>query len=414
MTAITSKALIRKDSFSPEKPFSEKTAILDDFRIVFKSRLVSNHIRKEVLMGKAKFGIGGGGKELLQIALANSFQKGDFFSGYYRDQTFMMKKGLASVQAIFASLYGDAANDPFSGGRQMNNHFATPFIDQKGNWLSLNEQYNVTSAISPLAGHVPRALGLALASQKFKNQDTHNQFSRSGQEVSFCVVGDATTAEGVFFEAVNAAGAMQVPIVFVIQDDGYGISVPTKDQMTKGSISEILQGFASKKRGEGFEIHPVKAWDYVKLHEVFDKAVSNTRQTHKPCIIHVTECTQSNGHSTSGSHERYKPKSRLEWENKMDCLRQFEAWITDNEWATKAEMEDLKKELTAEFRKEKQEAWANYQNPTKEIQKELVAILAQLSLDFPKNKDLETLNKALAALNNIAISDLLVIAEKTN
>jgi len=415
MTAIQSRVHRKRNSAIIKKRVpSKKEVLLADFRIAFLSRLASNHIRKEVLMGKAKFGIGGGGKELLQIALAKSFKKGDYFSGYYRDQTFMLKKGLATVANLFASLYGDSEHDLYSGGRQMNNHFATPFVDKKGNWTPLHQQYNVASAISPLAGHAPRALGIAQASQKLRtNASAKNSLKQSGNEVSFCVVGDATTSEGVFLETINAAGVMQVPMIFVIQDDGYGISVPTKDQTTKGSISEALSGFESKKAGEGLRIHHAKAWDYDQLHKVFKTAVSQTRATHKPCIIHVTECTQANGHSTSGSHERYKSEERLQWEQEHDCLLRFEKFLLKKEVISENELAELKITLTATFKKEKQKAWADYQILPKKIQKELSTLLDQLTKEFSQVAKLQKQQKELHALTNISVKDVLRIAEKT-
>ncbi len=414
MTAIQPQAYRRRDAaFVKKRILSKKEILLADFRIAFLSRLASNHIRKEVLMGRAKFGIGGGGKELLQIALAKSFKKGDYFSGYYRDQTFMLKKGLATIADLFTSLYGDSENDLYSGGRQMNNHFATPFVDKKGAWTPLRQQYNVASAISPLAGHAPRALGLAQASQKLRtNKLAKNSLKQNGNEVSFCIVGDATTSEGVFLETINAAGVMQVPMVFVIQDDGYGISVPTKDQTTKGSISEALRGFESKKTGEGLAIYKVKAWDYTQLHKTFETAVSKTRTTHKPCIIHVTECTQANGHSTSGSHERYKSAERLQWENENDCLLKFEKFLLQKAIINETELAEFKISLTTEFKKEKEKAWVNYQVLPKKIQKELGIILDQLAKEFNQLTKLSQLQKELRTLTNIAVSDVLRIAEK--
>jgi len=328
-----------------------------------------------VLMGKAKFGIGGGGKELLQIALAKSFIKGDYFSGYYRDQTFMLKKGLATVANLFASLYGDSEHDLYSGGRQMNNHFATPFVDKQGAWTPLHQQYNVASAISPLAGHAPRALGIAQASQKLKtNASAKSALKQTGNEVSFCIVGDATTSEGVFLETVNAAGVMQVPIIFVVQDE---------------------------------------AWDYDQLHKVFKTAVSQTRATHKPCIIHVTECTQANGHSTSGSHERYKPTERLQWEKEHDCLLRFEKFLLEKRIISESELAEFKITLTAEFKKEKQKAWADYQTLPKRFQKELSTLLDQLTKEFSQVSKLQNLQKELRTLTNISVRDVLRIAEKT-
>jgi len=391
---------------------AKKFHILADFKIAYKSRLISNLIRKEVLAGKAKFGMEGAGKELLQIAMAHAFQKGDFLSPYYREQTFMLQKELASVESILAALYADAANDPFSGGRQMNQHYATPFIDKEGHWLPHKEQYNVGASLSSLAGQVPRALGLALASQKFRAAKVESTMSSAGKEVSFCVLGDATTSEGVFFEAVNAAGVMQVPIVFVIQDDGWGISVPTKYQTTKGSISEVLSGFESNNKGEGLDIYTVKAWDYIALNQVFDTAAQNARKHHIPSIIHVTECTQGNGHSTSGSHERYKPKERLEWEKEMDCLLQFEAWIVEKKWATIEELDCLKSSIEQEIKKEKQTAWQAYQLPVRQYKSEIDSFFQQLEQAYPKHEKLSQLHTALKSFTKGTLSDLLMLVEK--
>lgn len=409
--------MITKELSSLNTPLRRSTSfqatdVLEDFKLSFKSRLVSNHIRKEVLIGKAKFGIEAAGKELLQIAMAKYFQKGDFFSGYYRDQTFMMKKGLASVQSLFASLYADASNDIYSGGRQMNNHFATPLIDKNGEWTEHIDNYNVASALSPLAGNVPHALGLALASQKYRLAAKSDKFTHQGNEISICVVGDATTSEGVFFEAINAAGVMKVPMVFVIQDDGYGISVPTKYQTTKGSISEILKGFQKNEAGEGLNIYTAKAWDYAQLHDTFEKAIGETRLDHTPCIIHIQECTQPNGHSTSGSHERYKGEDRLQWEKDQDCLLHFEQWIINNKYATTEELDELKMDVSTEFKKEKKEAWRQYIDPVKDLKKELIPQLKLLISEFPNHDDLKNI---ISSFNNAPISsrsEILKFVEK--
>ncbi len=306
----------RKLNLGKNFKVTDKATILNDLRIIALSRELSITMRKEVLTGKAKFGIGGAGKELVQIAMAKSFEKGDFWSGYYREQTFMLAKGLATPESFFAALYGDAANDIYSGGRQMNNHFSTPLVDADGEWLAHQEQYNVMSSISALAGQIPHALGAALASKKFKENQLLDapKLSNNGTEVSFCIMGDASTSEGVFFESVNAAGVMKVPIAFIIQDDGFGISVPTKYQTTKGSISEVLEGFRINEKGEGLDIYNVKGWDYPALCDTFEKGIEKIRKTHTPAIFHVQECTQPLGHSTSGSHQRYKTAERLNLE----------------------------------------------------------------------------------------------------
>ena len=396
------------------KSLLKQQQILADFKIAYQSRLVSNMTRKEVLNGRAKFGLESSGKELLQLAMANSFQPGDFFSGYYRDQTFMMKLGIANVTELFSAIYADIDNEKFSGGRQMNNHFATPFVDANGKWLAQTENYNVTSSLSPLAGQIPHALGLALASKKFRtNPQTEEDLSINGNEVSFCVLGDATTSEGIFFESVNAACVMQVPIVFVIQDDGWGISVPSELQTAKSSISAVLQGFQRDFKGEkACEIHQVKAYEYEKLYEVFENAVATTRKEHVPCIIHITECTQQNGHSTSGSHERYKPKARLEWEKAMDCLVLFENWILKNKWATSPELDEIKIDLAATIKEGKQTAWQQFQAPFKAMKKELLDILAPLMTANAANEPLNNIHRAVVNSPHGNKSDILEFAQK--
>jgi len=398
-------------SISPAK----KKKILEDYTLLFKSRLASNHIRRDVLSGKAKFGIESAGKELLQLALADNFEKGDFYSGYYRDQTFMMKMGLATVADIFAALYGDTLNDKFSGGRQMNGHFATPFLDNKEeNWLPLTEQYNVSSAISSLAGQVPRALGLALASKKFRESNWKRpNFSKNGKELSYCIIGDAATSEGVFFEAVNAACVMQVPIIFVVQDDGYGISVPVEMQTAKSSISEALKGFQRNRPNEkACEIYTVRAWDYEALQETFAFAAKIARKEHVPCIVHVTEVTQGNGHSTSGSHERYKSKDRLAWEKEKDCLVQFEKWMLARQYASEAELAAIKLAVSTDFKKEKNAAWKAYQEPFQMALKEVSPLIAKLAKQYPENAKLQVTYQQIVKSTQGAISHLLLLAEQ--
>jgi len=392
----------------------KKQRILADFKIAYESRLVSNLARKEVLNGRAKFGLESSGKELLQLAMAHHFQKGDFFSGYYRDQTFMMKLGIANPTALFSALYADMDNDKFSGGRQMNNHFATPMLDEQGNWLAQTENYNIASPLAPLAGQLPHALGLALASKKFRATNTPNEnLSINGNEVSFAILGDATTSEGIFFETVNAACVMQVPMIFVIQDDGYGISVPQELQTAKGNISTVLQGFQREFKGEkACEIYRVKAYEYEKLYKIFEKAVSTTRQEHVPAIIHITECTQQNGHSTSGSHERYKPKARLEWEKKMDCLVQFEAWMLKHNWATQEELNQIKTTKANTVKTGKKLAWQQFQAPFKAMKKELIDLLKTLILANPANEKLNAIYKELVNLLHGNKSDILETAQK--
>jgi TPP-dependent pyruvate/acetoin dehydrogenase alpha subunit len=317
--------------------------VLNDFKITVISREASLLGRKEVLTGKAKFGIFGDGKELAQVAMARYFQPGDFRSGYYRDQTFMFATGLATVDQFFSQLYANPniENDPFSAGRQLVSHFATPNVDENGNWLDLANRKNISSDIAPTAGQMPRSLGLAFASKCFRNTPVLQQFkhlSNNGNEICFCTIGDASTSEGPFWETINAAGVLQVPLAVFVWDDGYGISVPREYQTTKGSISEALQGMQKDEHTNGINIYKVKAWDYSGMCEVFEAALQKVRETHTPALFHVEEVTQPQGHSTSGSHERYKSAERLAWEREWDCIKKFREWIVLSGLATDDEL----------------------------------------------------------------------------
>lgn len=301
--------------------------ILSDYRIAWESRQASLTGRKEVFMGKAKFGIFGDGKEVAQLAMAKFFRDGDFRSGYYRDQTFMFAIGELTLQQYFAQLYAhtDVEAEPSTAGRAMNGHFGTRSLDEEGNWKNLTEQKNSSSDISPTAAQMPRLVGLAYASKLYRqNEGLQNlkNFSVNGNEVAFGTIGNASTSEGMFFEAINAGGVLQVPMLVSVWDDAYGISVPAEYQTTKGSISEILAGFQrTSQDGQGYEIFKVKGWDYAALCETYEAAVRVCREQHVPVLVHVEELTQPQGHSTSGSHERYKSKERLEWEADYDCLK---------------------------------------------------------------------------------------------
>lgn len=348
-----------------------RTTVLNDFKFAALSREASLLGRREVLTGKAKFGIFGDGKELAQVAMAKFFKPGDFRSGYYRDQTFMFASGLASVQQFFAQLYADPilGNDPFSGGRQMVSHFATKFVDENGNWLDLANRKNVSSDIAPTAGQMVRALGLAFASKCFRNAPSVQQFddlSHNGNEVCFCTIGDASTSEGHFWETINAAGVLQVPLAVFVYDDGYGISVPKSHQTTKGSISAALKGFQKKDDTNGVNIYRVKAWDYAGMCEVFEDAIQKVRDTHIPAVFHIEEVTQPQGHSTSGSHERYKSAERLEWEREWDCLKKMREWIVTNGIATDAELDTVHEAAKEQVKQEKNAAWESYLEPIKE------------------------------------------------
>ena len=306
-----------------KKQEAYRKEVLKDYYTAVLSREASLLGRKEVLTGKAKFGILGDGKELAQLAMARAFKKGDWRAGYYRDQTFMMAIDECSVQDYFAQLYADSDNDPFSGGRQMNSHFATPTIDAQGNWLDHTKTPNISSDVSCTAGQMGRGLGLARASKYFRDTDKYKgkeRFSNNGDEVCFVTIGDSSTSEGAFWETLNAATVERVPMLVAVWDDGYGISVPVELQTTKGSISDALEGFHVNEHGEGMYIFTAKGWDYAELCAVFDRASRAVRKDHRPALVHIKEITQPQGHSTSGSHERYKSKERLAWEMEYDCI----------------------------------------------------------------------------------------------
>ena len=363
-----------------------RNQVLQDYKIALISRETSLLGRREVLTGKAKFGIFGDGKELAQIAMAKSFQSGDFRSGYYRDQTFMFASGLASVEQFFAQLYADpdVKNEPFSAGRQMVSHFSTRNVDENGNWLDLANRKNVSADSSPTAGQMPRAVGLALASKSFRNiQQLWNQhhLSHNGNEVCFCTIGDASTSEGHFWESINAAGVMQIPLAVFVWDDGYGISVPNKYQTTKGSISSLLQGFQKEKNTNGIQIYKVKGWDYAEMCEVFEAGIQKMRETHTPAIFHVEELTQPQGHSTSGSHERYKNQERLNWEKEWDCNKKFKEWILENAIASVEDLDAVEEESKDFVKESKQKAWEKFQKPIQEQVKKVTKIISNLQLN---------------------------------
>jgi len=345
-----------------------KEELLSDYKVAVTSRECSLLGRREVLTGKAKFGIFGDGKELPQLAWARSFENGDFRSGYYRDQTFMMAIGELTIEQFFAGLYAntDINDEPMSAGRQMGGHFATHSLNEDGSWKRLIEQKNSSADISPTAGQMPRLLGLAQASKVYRNNDliaADNGFSNKGNEVAWGTIGNASTSEGHFWETFNAAGVLQVPMVISVWDDDYGISVHAKHQTTKESISKIQAGFQRDEKHDGFEIMVVKGWDYVALVETYEKASKISREQHVPVLIHVDELTQPQGHSTSGSHERYKDEDRLKWEREYDCNVQFRKWLIDNDFATEEELSELEKSIKKQVREGKKAAWNAYLNP---------------------------------------------------
>ena len=363
---ITDTALQEKLSFD-----HFRNEVLKDYRISCESRETSLLGRKEVLTGKAKFGIFGDGKEVAQVAMAKFFKPGDFRAGYYRDQTWMFAAGIATVEQYFAQLFSDPNinNDPFSAGRQMNAHFATKNVDENGDWLELAKTKNSSSDMAPTAGQMPRALGLALASKLFRNVDTfkqHSDLSDNGNEICFCTIGDASTSEGHFWEVVNAAGVQQVPLAIFVWDDGYGISVPKKFQTTKGSISTALRGMQKTEGTNGLDIYKLKGWDYAGMCEVFEPAIQKIRDTHIPAIFHVEEITQPQGHSTSGSHERYKKPERLAWEKEWDCIKQMRQWILENALAEEHELSEIEINAKLFIKESKQKAWDKYIAPLKQ------------------------------------------------
>ena len=374
-------------------------SVIADYRIALTSREVSLLGRREVLTGKAKFGIFGDGKEIPQLALAKFFQKGDFRSGYYRDQTFMFALGISNTEDYFSQLYADVHNDPYSGGKNMNAHFATPFVNEKGEWNNLVDSYNISADIAPTAGQMMRGLGIAFASNCFrssKNKETFKHLSDHGNEVCFCTIGDASTSEGQFWEAVNAAGVLQVPLAMIVYDDGYGISVPTNLQTTKGSISEALAGFEKKDDTNGIKIFKVKGWDYAALCETFEEGIAFTRATHVPVLFHVQELTQPQGHSTSGSHERYKSTERLDWERAWDCNKKMREWLLLNELTTEAALQAIETDVKNKVREDKQAAWDKYINPIKAKINEMYA-LAQVGV---QGADLQKVNALAQELIN--------------
>ena len=418
-----------KSITSNQISFSDfKKEVLNDYKIAKISRECSLLGRREVLTGKAKFGIFGDGKEVPQLAMAKAFKKGDFRSGYYRDQTFMMALGELSPQQFFAGLYAhaDIKADPMSAGRQMGGHFATHSLNDDGSWKNLTKQYNSSADISPTAGQMPRLLGLAQASKVYRNEKSvqkNTNFSINGNEVAWGTIGNASTSEGLFFETINAAGVLQVPMVMSVWDDEYGISVHAKFQTTKESISEILKGFQRDSEYNGYEIFIVNGWDYVQLMDVYQKAATIAREEHVPVLIHVKELTQPQGHSTSGSHERYKEKERLQWEKDHDCITKMREWILEFELETQdgeilrfvnseEELILLEKEAKKEVSEAKKEAWNAYLN---DIKSDLFKVVSILDNAAKKSKNGTVINKYksdLSALKEPTRKDVLSTARK--
>ncbi len=355
----------KKSTYSQKR----KKEILDDYRIAHESRQASLLGRREVLTGKAKFGIFGDGKEVPQLAMAKAFKEGDWRSGYYRDQTFMMAAGMLTLEGFFAQLYGDTdiSANPDNGGRMMNNHFATRSLDEEGHWKDLTKQKNSSADISPTAGQMPRALGLAMASRIYRQEEGlkgFTQFSRNGNEVTFATIGDASTSEGHFFETLNAAAVLKVPLAVSVWDDGYGISVPIQHQTTKSSISEALKGFEKGPDDHtGIRIFTGEAWDYEGLTAMYKKGVEQCRREHVPVLFHITGVTQPQGHSTSGSHERYKSAERLKWEKENDCIVRLRQWIAENKIAGEKDLDRIEKQALQRVKEARRNAWNSFQKP---------------------------------------------------
>ncbi len=393
--------MAKKNNDSQELTFNDfKSSVLRDFKIACESREISLMGRREVLSGKGSFGIFGDGKELAQIALARCFKKGDFRSGYYRDQTLMMALGELNIKQFFAALYGHADIDaePQSGGRQMVAHFSTQSLNADGSWKKLTEQYNSASDISCTAGQMTRLVGLAQASKVYRENEllkTWGNFSKSGDEIAWGTIGNASTSEGHFFESINAAGVLQIPMVISVWDDGYGISVHSKHQTTKENISEILKGFQRDKKNKGFEIIKVKGWDYPALIEAYEKAEKIARNEHVPVLVHVTEMTQPQGHSTSGSHERYKSKERLQWETDFDCIELFKQWIVSNSIASEEELDVLRSNIKKEVSKQKNKAWKAYQTPIIEELNRAISLLDNLIDESPNGVFIKPIKEKL-------------------
>ncbi len=379
-----------------------RNEVLKDYRMACLSREASLLGRKEVLTGKAKFGIFGDGKEVPQLAMAKFFKPGDFYSGYYRDQTFAFATGVATVKQFFAQLYADPDinHDPHSGGRQMNSHFASRFADENGNTIDLVNHKNLAAGMAPTAAQMPKAVGLALASKVFREVEQLKDLtdlSLNGNEICFATIGDASTSEGHFWETVNAAAVQQIPLALFVWDDGYGISVPKKYQTTKGSVSEALKGFQKKEGSNGIDIYKLKAWDYAGMCEILEEAIVKIRTTHTPALFHVEEVTQPQGHSTSGSHERYKTAERLQWEREWDCIRKMKEWMLENDLASESELLQIETEIKEYVRSKRNEAWQEYNEPISNQVKKVLEVTAGLQATASNVPFIESWIKELKA-----------------
>lgn len=397
-------------------PVSREEA-LQDYRIAHESREASLLGRREVLTGKAKFGIFGDGKEIPQLAMAKVFQKGDWRSGYYRDQTFMLAAGMLSLEEIFAQLYGDTdlEANPGNAGRLMNNHFATRVLDEEGEWKDLTKMKISSADTSPTASQMPRLLGLALASKHYRMDENlagETTFSNHGNEVAFGTIGDASTSEGHFFETINAAGVLQVPMAVSVWDDGWGISVPNKYQTTKESISEILKGFEKEKNTNGFYIFKGSAYDYPGLIKLYEEGIRRCRKEHVPVLFHITDCTQPQGHSTSGSHERYKSADQLEQEKSNDGLLRMRKWLLKEEIATETELDEIEKQARKRVREARRNAWNHFQKPLLQKRDEFVKMVDVTTCNCAKTAKIEAIRNELAKMGEPIRKDMMSSGKK--
>ena len=387
----------------------EKAEILNDYRLAYQSRQASLIGRREVLSGKAKFGIFGDGKELVNIAIGRAFRKGDWRSGYYRDQTWMFMLGVMSVQEFFAQTYAhaDVNHESNTGGRSMNAHFANRYINPDGTWKNQTESYNTAADVSPTGTQMPRAVGLAYASVVYRGLEVNNQFTKNGNEVAFVSIGNASTSEGMFWEAVNAIGVLQAPAVIVVYDDGYGISVPNKFQMVKENMYEILRGFQRDPDcTNGYDLYQVRGWDYPALLKTFSTAANNARENHIPALVHVNEITQPQGHSTSGSHERYKTPERLKFEEDFDCVRKLREWIIDNRLASDLELVAVEQADHDTVEGIRKLAWDAYLNPILEERGQVMDMLDEIAGSSSHASELNRIRERLAGLPSVARRDV--------
>jgi 2-oxoisovalerate dehydrogenase E1 component len=393
--------------------------ILQDYRLAYRSRQASLIGRREVMSGKAKFGIFGDGKEVPQLAMARAFKPGDFRSGYYRDQTFMLATGQTSLEEFFAQLYAhaDSQAEPASGGRAMNAHFGTRLLNPDGSWKDIANRYNSSSDVSPTGSQMPRLVGLAYASRLYRELEDlkkFKEFSNDGNEIAFGTIGNATTAEGVFWEAINAIGVLRSPVLISIWDDEYGISVHNRHQVVKENISELLRGFQREEGSrDGFEIFTVRGWDYPALVETYLEVSDIVRKEHVPAIIHVNELTQPQGHSTSGSHERYKTRERLAWESEYDCLKQFRLWVLSNGIVEEAELLEMEAEDRREAEQSRKRAWESYQSPIKEDRQQVLQLIEQVASQSPAQGALQEISSRLRDNPNPLRRDIMVALRET-